>query len=40
MSWRLTGALISSLSAHMDLSKSRLETLAGLIVCPVNARTG
>ena len=39
MTWKLSGPLVSSLSAPIDLSKSRLETLAGLIVCPVNART-
>ncbi len=39
MSSNLSGTLISTLSAHLDLSKSRLETLAGLIICLVNART-
>lgn len=39
MSSKLSGSLTRSLSAHIDLSKSRLETLAGLIICLVNART-
>ena len=39
MSSNLPGTLVSTLSAQLDLSKSRLETLAGLIICLVNART-
>lgn len=39
MSSKLSGSLISTLSAHLDLSKARLETLAGVIICLVNART-
>lgn len=39
MSSKLSGTLISTLSPHLSLSKSRLETLAGLIICLVNART-
>ncbi len=35
----LPDALTESLSPHLDLSKSRLETLSGLIVGIVNART-
>lgn len=36
---KLPGALIETLSVHLTLSKSRLETLAGLIVLLVNVRT-
>ena len=39
MSVKLPGALISSLSPHLELSKSCLETPAGLIVLLVNVRT-
>ncbi len=39
MSTKLSGTLISTLSPHLSLSKSRLETLAGLIICLVNSRT-
>ena len=36
---KLFGTLISTLAAHLTLSKSRLETLAGLIILMVNVRT-
>jgi hypothetical protein len=39
MSAKLSGALISTLSTHLDLSKSRLDTLARLIILLVNVRT-
>lgn len=39
MSPKLPGALASRLSTHIDLGKSRLETLAGLIILLVNVRT-
>jgi hypothetical protein len=36
---KLSGALVETLSIHLKLSKSRLATLAGLIVLLVNVRT-
>ena len=36
---KLSGTLISTLATHLTLSKSRLETLAGLIILLVNVRT-
>jgi Transposase DDE domain len=39
MTSKLSGTLVSTLSAHIDLSKSRLETLASLIILLVNVRT-
>lgn len=39
MSDRLPAALMGTLSSHLDLSKSRLETLSWLITGLVNART-
>jgi len=39
MSHELSGTLVSTLSAHLPLSKSRLHTLARLIILLVNVRT-
>ncbi len=39
MSAKLPDTLISTLSIHLNLSKSRLETFAGLIILLVNVRT-
>jgi hypothetical protein len=39
MTCKLTDTLISTLSAHLDLGQSRLETLARLIILVVNVRT-
>ncbi len=39
MSSKLPDTLISTLSTHFELGKSRLETLAGVIILLVNVRT-
>jgi len=39
MSSKLPDTLISTLATHLDLSKSRQETLAGLIILLINVRT-